>query len=263
MAEQLIFRGSAAYQKYEELLMRRDALKKEAFQYHLEYARVFGELIIEVFNAKIEAIRLKKTIDFCQTFFNRGENVDQAALQDYIQKELEQYRWRLDELLSEYKNASGAEMASEADMIKIKKIYRRLAKQIHPDMNPSVAENEELKELWQRLVIAYNCNNLKEMEEIEVLVAAVLDRMGMGGGDTAVSNIEEKIAALEEEIETIKNTDPYQYKKLLEDEAAVESKKAELREELQKYKDHVAELEKMLEDMILQNGVKFVWKITL
>lgn len=101
------------------------------------------------------------------------------------------------------------------------------------------------------------------MKEIEILVAAVLDRMGIGSGDTAVSNIEEKIAALEEEIETIKNTDPYQYKKLFEDEAAVESKKAELREELQKYKDHVAELEKMLEDMILQNGVKFVWKITL
>ena len=44
------------------------------------------------FEMKIECIRKKKSIEFCQAFINRGESVDQDALQEYLRRELEEYR---------------------------------------------------------------------------------------------------------------------------------------------------------------------------
>ena len=55
---------NTSYARYEELINRRDELKKEAFQYHAEYVKVFGDLILELFRKKIECIRKKKTIDW-------------------------------------------------------------------------------------------------------------------------------------------------------------------------------------------------------
>ena len=48
-------------------------------------------------------------------------------------------------------------------------------KQIHPNINPMVADSEELQSLWQRTVIAYNWNDLRLLEELEVLVDKALE----------------------------------------------------------------------------------------
>ena len=40
---------NTAYTKYEEVLLRRDNLRKEAEHYHMEYIRVFGDLITDAF----------------------------------------------------------------------------------------------------------------------------------------------------------------------------------------------------------------------
>ena len=48
--------------------------------------------------------------------------------------------------------------------------------------------------------MAYNCNNLKEMEETELLVEALLEKIKMGVLDVTIPDIDEKIAGLEAEI---------------------------------------------------------------
>ena len=59
MGDAIIKVKNASYARYEELLLRRDAVKKRAFQYGQEYTRTFGELILKVFEKKIECIRKK------------------------------------------------------------------------------------------------------------------------------------------------------------------------------------------------------------
>ena len=53
---------NVGYAKYEEVLLRRDNLRKDAESFHLEYIRVFGDLITESFRLKVECIRKKKMI---------------------------------------------------------------------------------------------------------------------------------------------------------------------------------------------------------
>ena len=59
------------------MLMRRDNLKKEAFIYQRNYVAEFGDLILEVFKKKVECIRKKKTIEYCQRSINHGKLIDQ------------------------------------------------------------------------------------------------------------------------------------------------------------------------------------------
>ena len=245
---------NASYARYEELLLRKDEVKKLAFHFERAYIREFGDLILEVFQKKMEAIRKKKTIEYCQIFANRGESVDQNALQAYLAKEMAEYKERLEEMVRENKEAKSGQTITEADLLRIKRIYHRMAKKIHPDLNPAAAESEELQGLWNRLKIAYDCNDLKEMEETEVLINMLLEKMDLGTTEITIPDIEKKIAELEAEIGSITGTDPYQYKYLLEDEDAVSWKKEELRREQQEYEDYCKQLDSILKEL-LQKGV--------
>lgn len=66
-------------------------------------------------------------------------------------------------------------------------------------------ESPNLKELWNKIVIDYECNNLKGLQEDEVLVKNALEGM-----DTGVIEIEipdkKRIEALQSEIEEVKHT---------------------------------------------------------
>lgn len=252
---------NTSYARYEELLLQKDELRKEAFVYHQEYIRVFGTRILAVFEKKIECIRKKKTISYCQFYANQGKTVDQKEMQEYLQQEMEDYRKTLDEMVEDHKRASDCAFITEAELLLIKKIYHRIVKRFHPDINPQVTQNKKLMDLWQRVLSAYTCNNLKELQEAEVLVNAALQKLDHQEHDIEIPNITDKIHQLEEEIEAIKTTNPYQYRYLLEDEYAVEEQKLALKQVLAEYEAYSAELDQVLEQL-MQEGVVITWKIS-
>ncbi len=257
---ELIWTGSVKQDKYVELVKERDKLKKEAFQLSQEYIRVFGELILEVFKKKIECIRKKKMIAYCQAAINRGEAIDQTALQAYLAKEMKAYQQKLKEMIEERERAKDVGEVTQAELLRIKKIYHRIAKKIHPDIFPVTQEEPLLAELWNRTNAAYSCNDLEMLIQCEMLVNKALDELGIIVENIVIPDIEEKISALKEEILKIRETDPYQYKYLLEDEEAVEEKKKSLEEELQSYEEYDGQLEEMLA-AIMGNGGVIAWQM--
>ena len=256
---EMIFVQNESYARYEEMLLRRDNVKKQAIQYQNDYIRVFGELTVKVFEKKIECIELKKRIEFCQMMVNRGEKINLQVLDSYIQKEMEEFQKNLKQMAAEAEAARNAERISEFDYLKIKKIYRRIVKLIHPDINPVTQDSEVLMDLWQRTVIAYNCNKLKDLEELEVLVAKAMEQID-GRIEIEIPDIEEKIEALEKEIKEIESTDPYQYKYILEDPEAVEIRKDELATELREYEEYKMQLQEVYNNLF-ESGVVFTWQM--
>ncbi len=240
--------------------MRRDAIKKEAFQYERAYVREFGDLILEIFQMKLECIRKKKTIEFCQAAANHGNTVDQNQLQEYLKQELAVFQEQLNGMVADAEAAKNTSQVTEVELLQIKKIYHKMVKQIHPDINPMVEKSEKLQELWQRIIVAYNCNDLKLMQETEILITKALEQMGNETIDIEIPNIDEKIAELEAEITKIRETDPYQYKFLLEDPEAVQAKKDSLTEEKKSYEEYGNQLEEILKGLV-ENGVSFTWRM--
>ncbi len=255
---EIIYKQDGRYSEYEDLLLERDRYRKEAELYLKEYIRIFGDLITAVFKQKIVCIERKKMLSYCMMYFNRGESVDLKEMQVKINQEMNEYQKQLDSMIENNEICKQMKQIPEIDIIRIKQIYRSIAKKLHPDLNPLTQENEELLELWRRNITAYQCNDLKELEEIEVLVEQALAALGKGKTIISIPDIDDKIKKLYEEIERIKTTDPYMYKYLLEDPAMVNEKKHQLDDELKEYKDYAAQLDDELKRFIL-NGGTFQW----
>ena len=169
------------------------------------------------------------------------------ALQEHFEK-----------MSEEYETAKKATKITEADLSKIRQIYRRTAKLLHPDLHPEVAESEELKDLWNQISAAYACNDLKELEDLEVMVAAAIANHSGEEWKVEVPDAEARITALEVEITDIMNTDPYQYKFLLEDPVAVQEKKNDLQGKIGEYRDYSVKLDEILAS-VLPEGMIVIW----
>ena len=163
-------------------------------------------------------------------------------------------------MVEDAEHAKNSKQVSEVDLLMIKRIYHKLVKLVHPDINPLTNETPELAELWQRIQMAYNCNDKKGMQELELLTTTALEQLGVGTLEIEIPDIEEKIAEIEGEIVTIRETDPYQYKYLLEDSKAVDEKKADLARELKSYEEYDDQLDKILEEF-MEDGVRFIWRM--
>ena len=92
---------NADYDRYEELLMQRDQLRKEADIYHGLYVREFGDLHLRIFDKQIDCIGKKKMIGYYQLAINRGNAIDQALTDALIHEEMENYRKRLQTMIEE------------------------------------------------------------------------------------------------------------------------------------------------------------------
>lgn len=251
---------NADYSRYEELLLTRDRLRKEARIFHGLYVKEFGELHLTLFEKQIACIKKKKLIGYYQAAANHGGVIDQTEIDALLAKEMQEYARRLEDMAAENEAAKKMTEVTSLKLLKIKRIYRRLAKQLHPDINPMTLEIPELMELWNAVTTAYNCNSLEDIEEAELLVNEALKRLGMGYTEIEIPDLQGKIKEVEAEIKKIRETDPYQYKYLLEDEDAVKEKRLDLEEQIKSYAKYEKELDAAI-DNLLNSGVKITWKM--
>lgn len=256
---ELIKAKNDRYEEYEQLLLKRDAYKKEAGACLTIYIAKFGELINKVFMKKIDCISKKKSIAFCQMAKNRGEMVNLDNLQTFLNETMREYNEQLKAMQEDYENCKNSKVSTEYVVIQVKNIYHKVAKMIHPDIVPELHDNEKIKDLWQKLVDAYAHNDLTEIQSVEVMVHKVFKDENIDIEDLKIPNIDERIEQVKEEIETITHTDPYLYKFLIEDEKAIETKIAELNEEYETYVKYEEELTEILKQY-LQGGVTLTWQ---
>lgn len=261
MKNEIIHVKDDRYAEYEDLLLRRDELKREAGSIRIEYVKEFGNLITELFHLEVDCIRLKKEISYAVASANRGETIDIDAMKEQISGEMSDYQKQLDDMIQENEACRDAKESTEENLMKVKRLYRTIAKQLHPDINPKTEDDSKLRELWTRVVAAYHALDLKEMEELSVLVTAALKAAGMEGTEIDIPDITEKIDQLKAEIEKIRTTDPYMYGELLNDRLSVADKKQELRDDIEEYKTYKNELTEKLDQILLKNGVQFKWEM--
>lgn len=237
------------YTRYEELTLQKEELEKEAEQYQIAYIKEFGELITKAFESKVDCIALKKEIAFYIAAKNSGKTVTAEQVSEYLKKHMTAYKQELARILEAKEQAKKATPISSFAEAQIKTIYRRLAKMLHPDISPLTGNDPLLGELFQRVIIAYKCNDLKELQKLEVLIKKQLDDNGIGNFNVVIPDIAERIDELEKEIDAIVNSEPYTYKKLLRDADAVEKKKHELTAEIKEYTDYKTELSAKLKEI--------------
>lgn len=253
--------SKARSEEYEELLLRRDQLFRESGSYMTAYTQEFGDLITANFELKVECIKKKKTISYCRRRMNRGLAIDTTRMQAEIDQEMTLYYTQLREMLDDTERAKKAGTISEYRLSRAKKIYRRLTKILHPDINKKTAENENLMELWTRIAEAYQKSDVDELDDLEVLVRRAMEEMGDDSFELNLDDIETRIERVENQINEILTTEPYIYGEILCDEEKKQAYKEQLQAEHDDYEQYLESLTKALDEMLREGGVTLVWQM--
>lgn len=241
--------SNGLYEEYENLLMERDEARKKAGQVWTVYLKLFGQLMTEVFEEKLECVKRKKAISYCQYALNHSGQLSSADLNAYLQRELAALQQHLEALREDAKRGRESQTSTAYEVERSRTLYRRVAKLLHPDAHPETDQSERLRQLWQRAVIAYGANNVKELAEIEVLARRALKELGLSGEAAEIPDLKDRIGELRREIEQIYATEPYIHIALVNDEAAVARKQQALRDELAEYQKYRAQLDEVLSSL--------------
>lgn len=236
---------NSKFDEYEELINQRDRLLRDETQYNLLFSQTFGEYIIELFELQVEAIKYKKMIAYCNMQENSDKPIILSKLNEHIDTHMKTYYDDLNKVISDVKFAKEAETASDEDVNIIKKMYFKLAKLIHPDRRPDLAEDEKIKELWNRVVLAYRFNDIKSIIELAVLINKYLDDNSIDLEDFYIDNIDKKITEIKFEIEHILNNEPYTYRYILEDKEKIEEVINDYKTKIEEFKEYIIELKEI------------------
>ena len=138
---------------------------------------------------------------------------------------------------------------------KIKRLYRKIVKRLHPDVCPNPTEHE--KDLLNRAMKAFEEGDLDQLEciwdELSGTDAAHEVYEDTPEGREKLKELLEKlkarVLALEQEIEFIKADFPYKLKSFLEDPAAVEEKRRSLQAKIDNVREMCRTLEAYINDL--------------
>ena len=198
---ELIKSNDTKYEEYEALLLERDQVRKESGQIWTSYIQIFGKFLCDVYEEKVDCIMRKKMIAYYQRALNHGDVIDPEAMHRYLEQEMAIYQAELERMLKDHERCRNAGVSTAYEVERSKTLYRRLAKLLHPDINPETDRTEAVRELWVRIQTAYAKNDVKELSELEVLARKALKELGAGQIQIDIPDIEEKISDVRKEIQ--------------------------------------------------------------
>lgn len=238
-----------------DLLSERDELTfVQCKNIEAKYMVVLGTLEIALFKIECKVLRAKRKLSMIQQKINRKETVNENDLDKLLDDEFEKYQQQLDEQIQKLNYAisyAKSEFLTDEEAKELKRIYYKVVKCLHPDLNPDLTSNEV--ELFYRAVAAYDAGDIDTMRIIETTL--INDVTSESTKDTIKGLLAERdfllkmVKKVEAQITEIKNSFPYNAIEILEDESRLTEKKSEYEalieqntELYKNYKDKINEL---------------------
>lgn len=127
---------------------------------------------------------------------------------------------------------SHLELLSEEDIILLKKLYRKIVRILHPDINPDIFDRE--KELFYNAIESYKLGDLYSLQ----LIYDIDTENFLTGKSLMdeVKRLEELVRKIQENIELIKSQSPYNWKIYVEDKNEKQKKLKALENDLKSYR---------------------------
>lgn len=185
------------------------------------YIIKIGRKQLDLLELKFEVKRLKKMTKLAVAYLNRNEQidwdkisetVDAVLTNDYskIIEEASRIMWA-DKLLSN--------LASPEHSAELRKIYRHLAKELHPDVNKDLTENQI--NLWHAVKRAYEYGDLESLRALSIVTRdteLMSEKLSLADFELQNALLKAGIEKLISEIEQIRSVFPFTIEKDLRNE---------------------------------------------
>ena len=202
-----------------------------------DYQVKIGCWEVKVLEAELAARRARRRCEMAQAALNRGVLPDAEAIELHLEEELADWLARSEAAGAAYAEAlafrAGRTALSAAESAELKRLHRALVRRLHPDINPG--ESEVVRFFFELAQRAYEKGDLDMLRSLEVstrelehpddLAAATLDEL-----EVELGLAEAQLAVLEERLEQLMDSWPFNLAPLLENPDWVRRRQAELRQ---------------------------------
>ncbi len=221
----------------------------------MQYHVCIGKEQYQLYLVRNEVLRLRRKIEMIQAALNRGEVPDLQKIERNLDTELQKWKEEVLELQRKIKEAHERENSprlSADDSRELKKLYRRLVRRLHPDINEDLPDN--FKYIWARVLEAYKNGDLEEMQTLALFSteqetsAADVSTMEQLAAD--IDNLRGKIERFLKILSTMQDEFPFNMKKNLEDPSWVESEQEAISKEMKEYQLRKHAYSALLKDLL-------------
>lgn len=219
-----------------------------------DYMLKMGYLEVKAFELQLTFSRMRREINMIQACINRGEPVQPTVIQERLDSEFASFQAKLTNQLNQLDRALGrtqADCLSEDEVKELKQLYRQLVKAWHPDMNPNLGP--EYAQLFERAVQAYRNGDLVTMRILAVIQGGQDPEVNREETDslsywqTKLKETEDLIANYRERMATIRQSYPYLYLEILEDDERLRERQEEYEELIQQYEANIVSYRQRLD----------------
>lgn len=225
------------------LVLERDELIfVECKNIEMAYMLSVGALEYRAYEIECTVLRLKRKADLIQARKNRQEKLILSDIEKALDVEFADFQAKLDEKIRKMNAAlerSKGQILTDVENAELKKLYRAIVKELHPDLHPELSEVK--KRLFQSAVEAYEYGDLNGLRIISEMVGGSLAQEDEA--DKTTQQLKEKkrltklISSVKKRIASIKSEYPYTMKSIVTDPEMIKAKKNELEAYIQELKE--------------------------
>ena len=220
-----------------------------------KYILEIGSLEYKAYELYCDYLRLRRKKDLIQAKVNRKEKANLKEIEKQLDSEFLEYKDILDYRLSQINDAieySEKPILTPDQVYEFKKIYRRLIKDLHPDLHPDLSDEE--RELFYRVIDVYKNGDFYMMNILNEIVNEKKEIDPINDSLLNLKNEKERLTSLIEkisfEINNIKETEPYIWKKYLEDEEEKNKKIKEIKNQIDSFLEAIKTQEEYIKSIM-------------
>jgi len=213
------------------------------------YNTRIGYLQIEKLQLQLRIKALKRKIELVHAAINLEEPIYINEIEMQVAAELAEAELRIMHEVAKFENSKEllSHLGTAEDSAELRKIYRLLAKQLHPDVNDSLTG--EQKNIWHLVNDAYDTCDLEMLRAIQVVYEKELTTVGnkiaaLTGEEITlkIEVLKESIKVMNEQLLKIRTEFPFTIEEQLHDEEWVTGQQDELKKGLHKLHEYESEL---------------------
>ena len=227
------------------LVMERDELEQVVcHNLETDYMMKLGDLEYKVYQAMCMYRRAKRKSELIRKYINMGMLPDMQEIEAQLDIELAEYERILEEKMKKMNEAiehHRGRALSLSEEKELKQLYRKIVKQLHPDLNPGVTE-EQLR-LYMNAVEAYRNGDLGTLRIIELMCAEQQNVLPDISVKEQKEHLLEAIERVKEDIEEIKSRFPYTAEELLQDKEEITRRREQMQKQINDYKAQAVKYE--------------------